>query len=318
MMLGAGSVARAQSPAAPPAAAPEARSANVVEAERRFNEAIAHMDQKRYDAACPLLKQSHALDPSSGTLLNLGDCYEQLGLTASAYRAFEEARELAVRAGKSDRVSVAEVRMRRLTKVLRRLSLALPADRPQNLAIHVDGEPLVISGDPTELIVDPGAHELLASAPGHIESRISVTAPEPGATAPVRVPALTPLSSVTSAPTQDAAGSARFSTRQIAAMVTGGIGVVGVVVGSVFGLRSSSLHEESDRHCSGNVCRDPRGVESMNEARSAGNVSTVSFVVGGVALGTAATLWFLDVPSDEGTATQVGLGPGAVHLRGVW
>jgi tetratricopeptide (TPR) repeat protein len=88
MLLGTHGVARAQSPTAASPAPAEARSPNVVEAERRFNEAVAHMDQKRYDAACPLLKQSHALDPSSGTLLNLGDCYEQLGLTASAYRAW--------------------------------------------------------------------------------------------------------------------------------------------------------------------------------------------------------------------------------------
>lgn len=318
MLLGTHGVARAQSPTGAPAASAEARSPNVVEAERRFNEAVAHMDQKRYDAACPLLKQSHALDPSSGTLLNLGDCYEQLGLTASAYRAFEEAKALSVSSGKSDRASVAEVRMRKLAKVLRRLSVSLPAERPQNLAIRVDGEPLAISGETTELIVDPGTHELLASAPGYVESRVSVVAPEPGLTTGVSVPPLTPLSSLTSAPNDGSDGTSRFSSREIAAMITGGIGVVGVVVGSVFGLSSRAKHEESDRYCSGNVCRDQRGVELMNEARSAGNASTVGFVVGGVALGTAATLWFLQLPGDGGAATQVGLGPGAVQVRGVW
>jgi hypothetical protein len=315
MLLGTHGVARAQSPTAASPAPAEARSPNVVEAERRFNEAVAHMDQKRYDAACPLLKQSHALDPSSGTLLNLGDCYEQLGLTASAYRAFEEAKALSVSAGKSDRASVAEVRMRKLSTVLRRLSVALPAERPQSLAIRVDGEPLAIAGETTELIVDPGTHELLASAPGYVESRISVTAPAPGLTTLVSVPPLTPLASVTSAPSD---GASRFSSRQIAAMITGGIGVVGVVVGSVFGLSSRAKHEQSDRYCSGNVCRDQRGVELMNEARSAGNASTVSFVVGGVALGTAATLWFLELPGDGGAGTQVGFGPGAVQVRGAW
>lgn len=319
MLFGTHGVARAQSPTAASAAPAEARSPNVVEAERRFNEAVAHMDQKRYDAACPLLKQSHALDPSSGTLLNLGDCYEQLGLTASAYRAFEEAKALSVSSGKSDRASVAEVRMRKLAKVLRRLNVVLPADRPQSLVIRLDGEPLAISSEPTELIVDPGAHELQASAPGYVESRISVTAPEPGLTTLVSVPPLTPLSSVTSASSDDGrAAPSRVSGRQIAAMITGGIGVVGVVVGSVFGLSSRAKHEQSDRYCSGNVCRDQRGVELMNEARSAGNASTVSFVVGGVALGTAATLWFLELPRDGGAVTQVGLGPGAIQVRGVW
>ena len=277
------------------------------------------MDAKRYDAACPLLKQSHALDPSSGTLLNLGDCYEQLGATGSAYRAFEEARALAVRAGKSDRPGVAEIRQRRLAPALRRLSLALPTGAPANLALRVDGEPLAVSGANTEWIVDPGTHEVVASAPGHVEARLSVAAPEPGGTALVRIPPLTPLSAVPSAQNErEPEGASRFSGREIAAMVTGGVGVVGVVVGSVFGLRSQSKHDDSDRYCTGNVCRDQRGVELMNEARSAGNASTVCFVVGAVALGTAATLWFLELPSDGGTRTQVGLGPGAVHVRGAW
>jgi hypothetical protein len=319
MMSGVSGVARAQGVAAPPAAPAEARAPNVVEAERRFSEAVALMDQRRYEAACPLLKQSHALDPSSGTLLNLGDCYEQRGLTASAYRAFEEARELSVRAGKRERASVAEVRMQKLAKVLRRLSIALPVDPPQNLAIRLDGEPIAVSSQHTELIVDPGVHEVSASAPGYVESRLSVRAPAPGLTTLVNVPALAPLSSVTSSQSdRDAAGSSGFSTRQIAAMVTGSVGVVGVVVGSVFGLGSRSKHEESDRYCTGNVCSEQRGVELMNEARSAGNASTVAFVVGGVALGTAATLWFLELPSDGGTTAQVGVGPAGVQVRGAW
>lgn len=315
-LLGVAGAARAES--ATQMAAP-ARPPNVIEAERRFNEAVAHMDAKRYDAACPLLKQSHALDPSSGTLLNLGDCYEQLGMTASAFLAFEEARELAVRSGKSDRASVAEIRKRRLAQVLRRLTLTLPADAPANLAIRVDGQLLAITGENAELIVDPGAHEVVVSAPGFVESRMSVTAPDAGGSTLVRIPPLAPLSSVTSAPNAgEAPGSESLSGRQIAAIITGSVGVAGVVVGSVFGLRSQSKHEDSDRYCSGNVCRDRRGVDLMNQARSAGNASTVSFVVGGVALGTAATLWFLDLPGDAGTEARVGLGPGAVHVRGVW
>lgn len=316
-LLGSVSAARAQVNAESSPAPVEARSPNVVEAERRFSEAVAHMDAKRYAAACPLLKQSHALDPSSGTLLNLGDCYEQLGSTGSAYRAFEEARELAVRSGKSDRASVAEIRTRRLAQVLRRLTLALPAERPPNLAIRVDGELLQVSNPTTQLLVDPGTHEVVASAPGHVESRLSVPAPEPGGTTLVRIPPLTPLSSVTTG-SDERAGASHFNGREIAAIVTGGVGVAGVVVGSVFGLRSQSKHDESDRYCSGNVCRDPRGVELMNQARSAGNASTVSFVVGAVALGTAVTLLLFELPSDDTAATQVGLGPDGVRVQGAW
>ena len=310
----------APAPAAPSAAPPAARAPNVVEAERRFNEAVRYMDQERYAAACPLLSQSHALDPSSGTLLNLGDCYEHLGLTASAYGAFEQARELALGTGKTDRAQVAKARTERLAKVLRRLKLVVPAVHTPDIVIRVDQKPIAISDSGTELFVDPGVHEVGASAPGFVEYRISVFAPDPGGTAVVQLPGLTPLSTAPSAPSssEDAGGERALNGRQVAAIACGVVGVAGVALGTVFGFHSLSKHEDSDRYCTGNSCHDPRGVELMEEARSAGTTSTVAFIVGGVALGTAGVLWFARFPGDGAAAPQVGLAPGTVQVRGVW
>jgi serine/threonine-protein kinase len=288
----------------------------VVEAERRFNEAVALLDAKKYELACPLLEQSHGLDPSSGTLLNLGDCYEHLGRTASAHDAFEQARELAVRTGNRDRARVAEIRKERLTKVLRRLSVAPPAAAPPDLVIRVDDAALALSSSSTERLVDPGMHDIRASAPGYVEYRVSVSAPEPGGMTPVQIPALVPLSGATSAPSDDRAVKG-LNGRQIAAIATGAVGLTSVVIGTVFGLRSRSKHEDSDRYCSGNTCRDPRGVELMDQARSSGNASTVAFIVGGIALGTAGALWFIPI-GDGATSPQVGLGLGAVRVRRAW
>ncbi|HEX5098696.1 MAG TPA: hypothetical protein VFV94_04320, partial [Polyangiaceae bacterium] len=63
-------------------------ASNVAQAESLFHQAVQRMDQGDYASACPLLEQSQALDPSSGTLLNLGDCYEHTGRLASAWRTF--------------------------------------------------------------------------------------------------------------------------------------------------------------------------------------------------------------------------------------
>ena len=105
------------------------------------------------------------------------------------------------------------------------------------------------------------------------------------------------------------------------ALVAGGVGVVGLVVGSVFGLKSMSSHDESEAHCSGNVC-DAAGVAASDDARSAGNVSTVAFIVGGVGLAAGAVLWFtLPSGSDASSAAlangrlRVGLSPGGLELE---
>ena len=43
--------------------------------------------------------RQYRLDPGAGTLLNLGDCYEKSGRTASGWAAFREAVAVAHRTG---------------------------------------------------------------------------------------------------------------------------------------------------------------------------------------------------------------------------
>jgi hypothetical protein len=115
------------------------------------------------------------------------------------------------------------------------------------------------------------------------------------------------------------------STQLTAAWIVGGIGVAGVIVASVFGVRSILKHNESDRYCGKDgLCSDPRGVSAMEAARSAGDVSTVAFVAGGLALGVGTVLLLTAPASDVNdternqSATRLEIGPGAVQLRGAF
>lgn len=287
------------------------------EAERLFAEAVARMDRADYETACPLLEQSQALDPSSGTLLNLGDCYEHLGLTAAAWRAFREARDLAVATARKDRSEVAALRQERLSPKLRRFKVIPPARPVSDVTITLDRKPLPTSLWNTPVPVDPGVHVIRAGAPGMREHVTEVPAPPVGSISTVSIPDLVPQgTSESPATAQGDTAPTKIDAQGTAAIACGVLGVAGVVGGTVFGLRSRSKRAESDRYCEGNLCSDPRGVERMDEARSAGNLSTVSFLVGGAGLGAAAVLWFVR-PFGEGTANpQVGLGPGSVLMHG--
>jgi hypothetical protein len=309
VMGAASAFAQAASEAQPPE--------NVAEADRLFKQASLHMDRREYDAACPLLERSHALDPSSGTLLNLGDCYEQRGSTASAYRTFEEARALSIRTARTDRAQVAELRKKRLLPILRQLIVVPPKASPATLTLYLDQKPLPRSAWNVPLPVDPGAHVLRAAAGGHSDYSATVSAPLPGAIASVAIPALMPLDPSGHAEAQ-ARGDGGLDGQQIAAIACGVVGVAGVATGTVFGLRSKAKHEESDRYCSGIRCPEQRGVELMDDARRAGNVSTAGFIVGGVGLGAAAVLWFARPFSNEVAATEIGFGPAAIRVRGRW
>ena len=307
----------AQTAPATPAPGPAA-GGNVAEAERLFQRAGAHMDAREYDAACPLLERSHALDPSSGTLLNLGDCYEQRGMTASAYRAFEAARELSARTGRNDRAEIAEVRKQRLKPLLRQLIIVPPKSGVDSLVVHLDGKPLAPSSWNAPVAVDPGDHAIRASSVGAADFSTTVPAPGAGATASVPIPPLKPVIQPSHGPATEPESGSHLGGQRIAAVVCAAVGVVGVATGTVFGLRSKSKHDESDEYCTGSTCQNPRGVDLMDDARSAGNISTIGFIVGGVGLGAATVLWATSPSSDGSAAAEIGLGPAAIRVSGRW
>lgn len=303
--------AGAQTASAPSNQQAKDRQAKAAEAEQLFERAAARMDIKDYEAASSLLEQSQALDPSSGTLLNLAECYEQRGLTASAYAAFEGARELSLRTGRTDRAEVAELRTQRLLPKLRRLIIVPPSPYPESLVVQLDGKPLARSRWNQPLPVDPGLHRIEAAADAQPPYATNISAPEAGATTSVSIPPLQPSER------SELAGGRGVDGQRVAAIASGVLGVAGLATGTIFGLRSRAKHRKSDEYCGPTTCRERQGVELMEDARSAGNVSTVGFIVGGVAGAAAAVLWFAP-PFGKATAPVIGLGPGTLRVAGQW
>ena len=72
-------------------------------AEALFAEGRRLMSSGDYKTACPKFAASQKLDPGLGTSLNLADCYEKLGKTASAWAEFRDAAAAAHRVGSKER-----------------------------------------------------------------------------------------------------------------------------------------------------------------------------------------------------------------------
>ena len=148
---------------------------------------------------------------------------------------------------------------------------------------------------------------------------ISVTFDEPGAPAEAGAPP---------APGAPAAegGGAFASPWRVGALAAAGVGLVGLGVGLGFGLDARSKRDQSNDYCSGTICREERGLELTDQARSSAGVSTAAFVVGGLGLAAGVGLWLLAPDPKAGTSTAgarppplaLGLGPGGARLWGAF
>lgn len=305
------------------ALAQDAKAASVL----AYDEAERLMAQGKIAAACPRYAESQRLDPQLGTLLHLADCLEQNGQTASAWASFREASELAEKKGDS-RKSLADSRIQGLLPRLSKLQINVPA----GASYHVERDSIVVGSAlfSAPVPTDPGPHFIKASAPGRRTWTGTAVVKADGSTTTIDVPELekevpiSPETSVSPSGTADARPAEDRSQGALAsrwpALIAGGVGVAGVAVGSVFGLSSKSKRDDSNGFCTGNECA-PEGVALRDDAISAGNVSTVAFIVGGVGLAAGAVLWFtLPSGSDAraGAAVgrfRVGVKPGGVTLE---
>jgi hypothetical protein len=329
-VLGAPSMARAQP-----------RNEELARADALFNAAKALLDGGQYADACAKFAESKRLAPGLGVTLYLADCYERIGRTASAWTEFRSAEGLA-RERNDKRADVARGRAQTLEPKLDRLTITVAPTLPQaGLQILRDGAAVSSEEWGLAVPVDPGDHVVVVSSPGHAQrtipahvgpeaptatvrvDRLDDSPPAP-APAPAPAPESAPAPALESAPAPAAesapASSDPASTRRWIGVGVAAAGVAGVALGTVFGLGAKSKLDESNQndHCDKADTCDPTGLALRHDASTAATLSTVMFVVGGVALAGGAVLYF----TAPRPATTIGFalapapGGGAAMLRG--
>jgi len=305
-----------------------------------FDEGRALMEQGHYAEACPKLEQAVKLFAGSGLILNLGDCYEHAGRTASAWARFADAAAAAARAKNTDAEAEANRRKALVESKLTRVVLQVSAE-VSGLTLTLDGHEISHAQWGVPVPLDPGAHEIRAEARGFRPWSSSPTIDAPASTATVAIPALSPLAPETPVPTPVAAPVAAqpvaaaptanppptepatsnpLGTPRILGLVAGGVGVTGLAVGTVFGLMSISQKNQQQSTCGSTPsCTGADHAQAVNDHASAvtdGLVSTVGIVAGGALLVGGAVLFFA-VPGPSVQVTpSVGASGGGLSLSG--
>ena len=278
-------------------------------AERLFDRGRRQMEEGALAAACDSFAESQRLDPGTGTLLNLANCYEVSGKLASAWVEFREALAASRREKRSDRVRYASDHLAAIEPRLAYLTVSV-AGRPQGETprITLDGRALGPAAWGVAIPVDAGRHEALAEGrrwraaidirdgehrqievPARLETEMAS-----GAGSPERSPRVSARS--TEGPADEswlaahAEPAGRNRRTRVVELTLGGAGLAAIGVGSYFGWRASDLWSQRNRACPMEACT-VEGARLGSRADSAATVATWTIVGGVGALGAAALLF---------------------------
>jgi tetratricopeptide (TPR) repeat protein len=309
-----------------------AQSIDPAAATELFKQGRALMEKGDYTAACPKFAESARLDAKVGTLLNLAECEDKLGQIAEARQHLQLAIDRA-RIDNDDRLQLATDKLAAIDARVPRLTVALSAGAPPSTVVQRDGVLLEGASLDNALPVDPGHHVIVASADGYEAKSFTVDLKEsekqrievaPGAKLPATTKTTT--SSANLSTTSDASPSSSSSATRTWGFVIGGLGIVGLGVGTVYGFVALSKNSDSKSNgaCDANNVCDAAGKSARDDARRAGNVSTFAFVVGGVAVAAGAVLILAGPSSSKPDAARIEAAPlvgttsGGLLLRGAW
>jgi serine/threonine-protein kinase len=284
------------------------------------------MKQGSFADACSKLEESDRLDPAVGTLLYLGECYERVGKTASAWATFREAASLASTSNQPDRARVASARAQEIEPKLSRLAIELAPEVSKITGVTVKRgtqrvEPSLYG---TPLPVDPGEYLIEVTAPGYETWTTPIKVEGGGASASVRVPALvkapegsapapiaappTPAGEPAPLAVSTKTTSSGLTTQQTLGVVAGGVGIVGLGLGSYFGIRAISKNSDAENHCpKEGFCADQTGVDLTNQALDNATASNIAFAVGAGLVAVGAVLYFTGAPGDSDRVALVPL-----------
>jgi hypothetical protein len=200
--------------------------------------------------------------------------------------------------------------------------------------LAIDGVAYTDPRDGDAIVLDPGEHEFRFEAPGQApvvkrfimhqgeqnrrEDILVGPAALPATTVAPTVPPPPDSAATTSALTAGERRSTHGNTQRAIGIVVGGVGVASLAAGAIFGGLSMAAHGSYENDCGGKIgapagfCNH-QGVSGESDAATKGTLSTIFFLAGGVAAAAGAAVFFT---APRGDAMQVGVGPGAVVVKG--
>ena len=176
-----------------------------------------------------------------------------------------------------------------------------------SVRVSVDGKTLADHLNGTPLKIDPGLHSFTFAAPGKPAMTKTFLVRE-GELLRHELVVLGGLAIPAAPGATEGPGSGR-NTYQTIGMSAAAVGLLGVALGTGFGLKARSAWDQAKSVCGGdpNHCLDaPRANALRSQAMSAGAISTTAFVTGGALIVGGAFLYLIN---GEHHGEEVAIGP---------
>lgn len=304
-------------------------------AKKLLDEAKRYNDAGDIPAACSLLDRAYQLDAKDGILYARADCRDREGKISAAVGLYEAylrtfARMTgAQRQSHAQRASIAEARIKELGPLVPMVQFVWAEKPPEQAKIIVDGVEFPAMTLDAKLPLEPGTHEIIVKLPGEPERKRTVILAKGDST----IVDLSPLSDGALDPSKqpqkgingksgaDAGSGGKKSAVdpwKVGGFIGLGLGVAGIAVGAITG--GTALKEKGvvDAHCNGEHRCDKEGLAAADRFQTAGNISTATFIAGGVLASVGATLVVLAYRGSNGAKTtahvRTSVGPSAVQI----
>jgi hypothetical protein len=271
------------------------------------------------------LARSEALHHAVSVLEKLGECQVSVGklvdgteaLRRVTHEALPSNAPAAFIAAREQAAALLDATARRVAHL--NIAVTGAPTAGAGVWVKVDGANVPTASLNVDRPVDPGAHVIEAGAPGFVATTVKMVSNE-GATDPVKlvlVPAPVTVAVAAAPPTplpappapriDDKSRADQATRSHTVAYVVGGAGLAGLAIGAISGVVALGDKSTLNGACHAGACPESAS-SALSGGKTAGTVSTVGFVVGGVGVAAGVVLYFLDLGGGATATARVGIG----------
>lgn len=277
----------------------------------------------RYEQATDELEKAYAILRVPSLALWSGRALDKRGRLVEAAERYTEAADLQLPAGdaavQKQAVSEAAAELAKLRPRIPSLTVQLVGAEASEVEVQLDGKPLRASLIGSPRLVNPGAHEVVATRGSQRVSATETLTEGQRKSVELRLePALSPTPASNTGVTAGAdVGPSPRSSRKTWAIVALATGGAGLALGGVTGALALGKRKELEDSglCNDGCAPSTAGdVDSLDRYRL---LSTIGFIAGGALAAGGVVLW-VTAPSSTGTHARAELLPNGFAVKGTF